>query len=334
MAKMRVLGVVVMLTVGAAVLAAGGVLAQDEEPVLLQYKFIPDCTVNYEVTGNGTMPMSLSTGPEGGNQTIAMDMSMDMRIGIKETCAELLEDGNGKMLMTLPLMVVQVSTAIADQAVDALVTWENNVLAVTVNGQALPGDQNAQQLETLLRNPIKLTMTPTGAAKLEEETLQLLGDMANNPMGGFSYSLNSLTGGLSPEPVKAGDVWQVTITGEETHGMMEGSGECKFAGFEAIDGIRCARIEGEAQVKSLKPLPNFSVGGAGQGEVTALEMSITFVNYFDPEAGHMVLSTMDMTQNMTMMVTVGGQGGAQAMQLPASIENGQMHMEMRYKSVE
>ncbi|NPV48687.1 MAG: hypothetical protein HPY69_17240 [Armatimonadetes bacterium] len=329
---MRVMAVVAALVV---LVMAGGVLwAQGEEPVLLQYKFVPGRTVNYEATGNGTMPMSLNTGPEAGNQTIAMHMAMDMRVGIKETCEEVLEDGKGKMLIALPLMITQVSTAVADQAVDALVTWENNRLAVTVNGQPVPGDQNTEQLTTLLKNPLKLIVTPTGAAKLDEETLQLLGDMANNPLSGFSYSLNSLTAGLSEQPVKTGDTWEVIITGEQTNGTLEGSATCKLTGFEEVEGLHCARIEGEAQMRSLKALPNLSVGGQGDSEISAMDLSIRFVNYFAPEAGHMVRSTMDMIQNMSMVVTVGGQGGAQAMRLPAKIENGQMHMEMRYKPAE
>ncbi len=329
-----------MRTLGAMLLcmtllsAGGGLWAQDEEPVLLQYKFIPDRTVEYETTGNGVMPMNLTLGPEAGNQTLAIDMTMDMRIGMKETCDEVLEDGNGKMLMALPLMVIQVNTAVADQAVDALVTWENNVLAVTVNGQPAPPDANVQKLEALLKDPIKLTMTPTGAAQLDPESLELLGQLNSMPMGGFTYSLNNLTGGFSEEPVKPGDTWEVTITGEQTNGTLEGAGQSKLVGFEEIEGIRCARIEGEAQLKALKPLANAGMGPGVKSEITAMDIAVTFVNYFDPEAGHMVLSTLDMTQNMSMMVTTGGQDAAQPVQLPATIENGQMHMEMRYQPAE
>lgn len=323
--------VLVMAALTAAVMGSGVLWAQDEEPVRLQYKFVPGRTTNYEVKGDAAMPVTITVGQQGENQTLTMDLTMDLRLDIKETCEQVLENGDGKLLMALPLMIIQVSTAVANQAVEALVTWENNVLAVTVNGQTMPRDPNTESLVTLLSNPFKLTVTPTGAAKLDEETLQLLGEMVNNPLGGFSYSLNSLTGGLSEAAVKTGDTWEVTITGEQTHGTLEGAATCQLAGFEEIEGIRCARIEGEAQVRSLKPLPNLSVGGPGQGEITALDLQVTFVNYFDPEVGHMVLSTMDMTQDVSMVVTVGGQGGAQAMELPATIQDGQMHLEMRYK---
>jgi hypothetical protein len=320
-----------VLLCGLLLLVGAVALAQDDAAVLLQYKFVPGRTVVYEVTGNGTVPMSLTTGPEAGNQTIALDMAMDLRIGMKETCEGLDEEGKGKMVMSLPLMVIQVNTAVGDQAIASFTTWENNALSVTVNGQTIPPDANVQKLETLLKTPIRLTMSPAGAAKLDEETAKLLGDMLNNPLGGFSQSLNALTGGFSDQPVRPGETWKTALTGEQTNGALEGTADCTFAGFEDLGGVRCARIEGEAQVKSLKPLPNISMGGQGESAITAMGISMAFVNYFDPAAGHMVLSIMDMTQNMSMIVTVGGQGGAQGLQMPATIENSQMHMEMRHQ---
>jgi len=319
--------------VGIVLVCVGAVWAQAEEPLLLQYKFIPGQTLFYEIAGTGNLPMSLETGPAAGNQTIAMDMSMELRLDMRETCEGLDEQGRGKMAVSLPLMTIQANTAIAGQAINTFTAWENDALAITVNGQTLPADENVQKLENLLRIPMKSLMAANGNTTLDAETATLLGDLINNPLSGFTYSLNNLTSGFSDQPVRVGDRWQAAITGEQTNGALEGTSEIEFAGYEEIDGLVCVRTQGEAQVKSLKPLPNLSMSGSEQSEITAMEIGLNFVNYFDPQAGHMVLSVMDMTMNLSLVVTVGGQGAA-AMQMPAAIENGQMHMEMRYKPVE
>jgi len=93
--------------------------------------------------------------------------------------------------------------------------------------------------------------------------------------------------------------------------------------------VRTARIEGQATMSMSGQMPGMSGPMGMNFNITKMETNIAFVNHFDPAKGVMPLSQANLAQNMIMMLTMGGMGGGQAVNLPLTIENAQMTMEMR-----
>jgi len=320
-------GLICLLGVLAAVAIGAAAMAQDDQPVLLQYKFTPGQTASYEMTGNGTIPMSIKMGADPGGQAMAMDINLDLRMVMTQTCEKITEEGLAAILTRFPEMLVKTAMAVGEQNVDTVITWEKGALQAQVNGQAMPADDNMKQLELLLGTGIKTLMKPNGATKMDPETAKLLQSLSSVGMGGMQSGMNGLIGAFPDHPVKPGDGWAVELKPEDSGGMLAGTAEYKLEGYEDLDGARCAKITGQARFKNVQPMGGAGAMGAS-ATVTAMDMTVDFTNYFDPALGDLAKMKMTLGQNAEMMITVGGQGGAQAMQIPAAIENSQIQMEM------
>jgi hypothetical protein len=319
----------VLLVMSVAVLAA----AQNDEPTLLQYKFAPGTTQHTEIVGTGSVPMNIQLGLDAGGQDMSMDIAMDLRLLQTQTCESVSDTGEATMVMKVPSMTVKSSIDVADQKIESLMTWENGQLAMTLNGQAqpLPADATVEQLGKILAGGIKSLVRPDGASRLDAENTKLMQSMTGFSMG-LGASATSLMAGFPKQPVKPGDTWTLELKPEEAGGFLAGTGDFKLEGYEDLEGVRCAKITGQARLHSLQPIisPSSAMGQAST--INSMEINVEFTNYFDVAKGEMALTKMTLVQNLEMIITMGGQGGAQAMQIPASVQNSQMNMEVRRAS--
>jgi hypothetical protein len=152
-----------------------------------------------------------------------------------------------------------------------------------------------------------------------------------NMSGGMGIDMNrlsSLTSALPDHPVKVGDTWELTDSVQMGQASMTGNSNFKLTALEAFEGVQTARIEGQARLSINGQMPGTSpMGMPVQTNITRLDIAVAFVNHFDLAKGNVLLSSMNMNQNMAMMITMGE--GPQAVHLPATIENAQLTMEVR-----
>lgn len=313
-------------------LMVSAALAQDDATTL-RYKYTPGETLAYQSTMSGTIPMDLTPGPEAGIPAMGIDMTMDISMLSNQACKSVDEQGNGVIELTYPGSTFRTSVHAGDQPMEMVLTWDKGVLTNTVNGQAQPPDDNSKKLALILSTPIKMTISPTGKATPDAESAKLLSAMMN-ASGGMTMDLSrlsALTNGLPDHPVKVGDTWAVQDTAQMGGATIAGTSTLKLAALETFEGTKTARIEGEARLSITGQMPGSSpMGMPVQTNITRLDIAMTFVNHFDLARGNMLVSNMNICQNMAMVISMG-QGGAQPVHIPATIENAQMTVEMRRK---
>lgn len=307
-----------------------------QQPLLLRYKFAAGQTDHYEIRATGKLPLSLNFGPEADFPNINLEPTINISLTIRQYCRNIEDDGAGVMEMTIPAMQSHFSVRFAEQPMDIFTSWENNRLKIFWNGQEQPLDENAQKLAQALAATYAYRLTPTGQQIPAEETLQLLAQLTQSAaFSGLDFSrLNALTSRLPEKPVVIGETW----TGEDTligpQGHLAGRSQMKLVGYEEKNGVQAARIEGKGTFTMSGPLPGTQGPMGVMFHISRLEMDIHFVNFFDPEAGKIILSQADIAQDMLLMLTVPGMKQGQDLHLPATMEKGQIHLDMRLQSTE
>lgn len=312
-----------------------GAFAQ-QPPQLLRYKFAAGQTDHYEIRATGKLPLSLNFGPEANFPTLILEPTINISLTVRQYCRDVSEDGAGFMEMTIPAMQSHFSVRFEGQPMDIFTSWENNRLKIFLNGQEQPLDENAQKLAQALGATYPYQITSTGQQIPAEETLELLAQLTQSAaFSGLDFSrLNALTSRLPEKPVAIGETWTVEDTLTSPQGHLAGRSRIKLVGYEEQNGVQAARIEGEGK---------FTMSGQASGtqspmgvmfHISRLEMDIRFINFFDPEAGKIILSQADIAQDMLLMLTVPGMRLGQDVHLPATIEKGQIHLEMRLQPAE
>jgi len=329
---MKASGRLCMLMVLLVVLTVTGVWAQ-EAPVTLRYKFVPGQTAALAMKGAGTMPMSITPGPEAGGANMAFDIIMDMNMDMMQKTASVDAEG-GHLENTMPTMTIRTTMQVMGQPTEVIVSWKDGAVSTTVNGQMQPLDENMKKMQQMLSQTLKMTMDPLGKTTPEPETAKAMASLFNpSGLGGVDFGkLGALTSALPEQPVKIGDTWEIKDEAKLGEATMAGTSTMKLAGFEVVEGRRMAKIEGQARLTAQGQMP----GGAAMGmpvnvNVTSLDVAVAFLNHFDIEAGVVSLSEMNLCQNMQMMLTVPATMAGQEMHIPAAIENAQMTMETRRK---
>ena len=317
-------GLVRLLGVLAAVVIGAAAMAQDDQPVLLQYKFTPGQTARFEMTANGTEPR---TEVDPNAQAVAMDTNLDLRMVMTHTCKKITEEGLAAILTRFPEMLVK--TTMPMQNNDTVLTWEKGALQVQFNGQPVTDDYIIELLKPLFGAGIKTLMKPSGATKMDPETAKRLLSWSSLGMGGMQIAMNGLIGAFPDHPVKPGDSWTVELKPEQTGGMLAGTAEYKLEGYEDVDGARCAKVTGQARFKNVQPVqPVGGVEVVGSATVTAIDITVDFTSYFDPVLGDLAKMKMNVGQNAEMTRTLLGIHGEPAIQVPGCSVNSQIQMEM------
>lgn len=299
-----------------------------QEAVTLRYKFVPNRVDAMSMTGNGTIPMTINPGPEAGVPGMGMDIMMDMTMRSCQVCKSVDDKGVGSLETTIPLMAIHTTLQVADQPVEMMMKWEKGVLSNTVNGQSLPADENIQKLTQLLCVPMKSTQTPLGVVKPDSESTKMLASLFNQSgLNSLDWTqVGALTSALPENPVKVGDTWTIQSKLPTGQALLQGTSKFKLAAIENFEGAKVARIEGTATLMANGQMgATTPMGMPANINITNMNIVLNFVNRLDIAKGIIVTSDVNMVQNMDMMISMG----AQNMHIPASIENGQMTMQIR-----
>lgn len=339
--RMAVVAVLMIVLVAA-------VAAAQDAPVTLRYKYTPGETRHIETTTSGVMPMTIDATNAGGGEAavVALDMNLNTTVLMDEVCKAVDDRGVASLEMTMPEITSRVTQQVGNQTIDAVFEWKNGVATRTVNGQAVPDTDEIRQATEALKATMKMQVTPTGQSTLDPETVKVMAKLgsANGGMGGMDMgSMNSLMAALPEGPVKVGDGWAAE---QETRAMgltLQGTCDLKLVAIEQFEGRRAARIEGHATINSsgeaeppaepAEPAETAQTTAPAQTtNFTRLEMTIDFVNYLDLERGVVLCSTMNVCQNMAMVISQPApKQGDPPITLPGTIDNGQLTVEVRLK---
>jgi len=306
--------------------------AAQDQPVLLRYKFTAGQTDTFVMRGTGTLPVSINPGPETQIPAMGFDVTLDMQLTTQQVCRSVNPDGSAVVATTFPALTVHTTVQIADQPMDTLLKWENGALSSMVNGAEQTPDNNTRKLAEALAATMVMTVKPTGEQTPDADTVKLMNNLYNASIfTGLDLSrLSALTSRLPAEPVAPGATWNVADEVANDQCTMRGQSALKFVGMEDCGGTPTARIEGQATMTMNGQMTGTGTMGMGFSyNLTGLEVNLSFVNHLDPVRGVMPVSQTNMTQNMALIISIGGLGGAQAIHLPTTIENGQMSYEAR-----
>lgn len=326
---------VLLLTTVAALMAClcATALAADDQAVLLRYKFAPDQEITQSIKGTGTIPMVIDL-PEGqgeqagGQQTIETAIEMDMEMVQK--CDKVLEDGAGHLTMTVPVMINETTTKIGEKSTFSVMSWEDGEFVLTADGKQVDAPQ-VEQMMSAFANGYKVTMKPNGEVKMDEETQdELSGLLKLSGLGGVDFTkLSAVSSRLPDAPVKPGDTWKNELKVPVGEAEIALATEMKYVGMEEVNKVPCARLEGKVSMSTTGELP------AGKQAATPVEMKIEamaidmdVVSFFDPAAGFVRKSTIEMTQNMDITIKAPAGPNNAVTDLPAVIEDGKMHIEV------
>jgi hypothetical protein len=305
-----------------------------DQAVLLRYKFVSGRVTDCDVVANGLIPMAIKPGPEAGFPALAFNISLDMRMTTRQTCEAVEESGAGVVLSTTPYLLTHSTFQLNDQAsVDSTMLWDKGKLDIRLNGASQPPDANAERMAKAFALVIRSTVSPTGEAKLDPESTKGVAEM----LGGQGVAmpdlsqLSVLTSSLPERAVTPGATWSRQVDIEVSGMHLAGAGQFKFAGLEDVGGTTCARIEGETKCAAVGPMTMvMPVAGAGvQVNGTRLELTISSTTFLDLQAGSVLKQFVDMTEDLEMVILVGE--GDKRLQIPATIENAQMHVEIQRK---
>lgn len=320
-----------LLLVAVVLLAVAGLAAAQDAPVLLQYKLVPGRVDTFITRATGAMPVGINPGPEAGIPAMNFDTTIELVITMRNVCKVANPDGSGLVEMNIPAMLIKMGIAVAEQPMDIVMEWKDGKLTSSLNGQEQPLDDNGQNLAKALAATFRYNVKPTGEQLPDEATKKLMDTLYNaSAFTGLDMSrLSALTSRLPATPVAPGATWQVEDEASNQQGSISGKSELKFTGYEDLDGVRTARIEGQATMAMSGQKPGMPGPMGMNFNLTKLETNISFVNHFDPVAGVCPVSQANVAQNMIMVMSMGGFGGGQDINLPVTIENAQMTMESR-----
>lgn len=308
-------------------------LACAQQTVLLRHKFVSGATTTYNLTGTGVIPTVMDLG-EGMGGAMSFSTNIDLRLRMVQQCTSVDSQGWGQVVTTTPYLQSRTTTALEQQTVEALITWENRNLSIVVNGEAQPLDAAGQQMAQMLSLSLPARISPLGQMQIDPAAAKMMATLSGAGLVGMPDigSLSAITSEVPAEPVAQGARWSRQVNLSSGGTQVTGSAQFVLSSVGVVNGQSCARIDGQAQLTSTGNMVAGSAPGSlgqlGQSSITGLQMSLTFSNWLDIQSGKIIASTVDLTQNANMVISMGELGG-QAIKIPARIENAQIHLEQR-----
>jgi hypothetical protein len=298
----------------AVVISAGLAWSQDADKVLLRYKWQigeqAKWVVNSEGTGTVVTQDLMKAPPEETVTSISSTSTMPMY----QTVEAVDEEGNGTI--SYQMGIIEVDWEAADGTVQHIV-MDPVAKTMTVNGETTPAPPTAMLFGD---EPIRMVLSPRG--RVLESTMpaameQLFGTGGLSPTHAFDM-MQSQQMEFPEQPIGVGYTWTQTsaITTSAPPGEAEqGAGDPEpppfsftaaytLMGFETVAGVECAQIEA---VGALDMTEAFQITqSTEQVDLTIAagpsHVSLRGFVYFDPAAGRMVKTEMDIIMNMRQHV--------------------------------
>ena len=304
MTRQRMLTVILIagLTTALAVAAVG-----QPEKVLLRYKWIPGDQHRYALSGRGEGTMVMSGMP---GQAQAGEVELPMVFGLEMTYGELAkavdDDGNGTV--ELQLGPLHMNTDIGGQQVQVTLDYAKGTMTVNGNEQPLPGvspEEGAQ--------PMTMKMSPRGKVS------KITGFERMMPIKGFGQMmdldrwLRYAQAQFPEEPVVVGQTWEQLTPLPFAPGADQQPAQTQTT--YTLQGLGVAKGRPFAQIgmASVMKLEDTAMPTPAEAQPEGLNMSMTFDHLniamkgsfdFDYQAGHVINTSLQMTMNLKMNITM------------------------------
>ncbi len=280
---MRVSAVAVLVAV---VLATGAAaLAQDEQPILLRYKWLPEQRLTWELASRVNGRISIVEG-EGAGTTLDANTIVNMSIFCDVLGVE--QDGSARVKMSFGAMSV-VTTLPTGQTFNVLVDLAAGKLRIQGVEGAQPLEQDlppplgrffSQGLTVLITDRGKVTSVEGG-----EELQALFAKMAGPQASVFNLAdaISWIEPLLPEQPVKTGDTWSETrpfIFGATGPGGAPNPFVINYAhaGYTNIEGVRCVKINSNMSLSGVDfatPEPDAAQGLKQEFKEVSIQVNLS-----------------------------------------------------------
>ncbi len=270
----------------AVCLVASAAMAHAE---VLEYKFTPGQTLNYQITMNASGVTTTASAPP-------MQMTLQANLDAVKRTSQVFDDKSASVEMSCPKL--SANLGLAGQAVT--LRWEKGKVDITVNGQ--PQDASGVDLSQIpfLGQPFKMRVDRLG--RVVDFKLPDLGPF-QGMMGNMDVSqmMKASQNQLPNHPVEIGESWS-----EDTKVALPGSDQSlilksvyTLVGLETIGGQEVAKIDmkGSSQGAGLKMA---ALPGASAAVIDALKQEVQGTIWFGTQLGQPVKNEMQMTMHQVI----------------------------------
>ncbi len=306
------------VAVGILLVCAVGAAQDDDQGILLRYKYQPGQELRYGVSGTAEGLMRIDGIPDA---PPPQDLWMEGSVTVDMETQSVDEEGVGQLRLTVhdAFAKMQVFGEVVEcQLQDGrlIITQGGEVQLDTANPPADEGDDEAanpmfgapgfrQLLDLVMENGLIVQLAPDGRL-VGLPQLVLLPDELKNAIPGLDIDrlLEHSQASFPAHPVKVGGTWEVRepmlLPGGAEGDLPEAVTTYTLAAIEEIEGRQCARIVGTASMDlaGVGGLPTMMgpfgpPGAAGGLELRTAQFSVQQTDHFDYERGLTLRSTVD-----------------------------------------
>ena len=330
--------VLCVVIIAAACVPTVLVHAQDAEPLSLQLKFTVGQVATWEIRSTGNLPVSVVLPPDLGGMVFQTNLDTFMEaIALQET-TELNEEG-ALQKFSLSSMAMNQLVAADQQFINPEMKLEDGQMTLKVNGQEQPLDNQVMQAVEAMQSPVVFQVKADGGCRpveASEDTIRQLLAATGLTARDFAELL-AASFILPEESVRPGDSWDRLVQIENDHNTIAGVSKMTFTGVENLDDTPCARIEGTVLLNMVGETPAMPFPGMDVNvTIRTMNIDMKLVHFIDYQAGEILQSNIEMTQNAEMEIKAGAGGNVPIPgSIPATVHNAQTRVEMhrKYRSV-
>ncbi|MCD6350961.1 MAG: hypothetical protein J7M26_02480 [Armatimonadetes bacterium] len=279
------------------VTTAGLALAQDDQAVLLRYKWEKGEHLDWDMTMHVTGRFGIVEGPQAGT---SLDLDNTMAMTIFADVVEVLDDGSAWVKMTLGEMNIE-STLPNGQTVNIALDLASGKVRILAPGGNQPVEQDLpKEVSEIFGQGFTMRITDRGEVKELKgaEKLKAMLERMGGPQASaidITQTMNWIEPYLPEKPVKPGDTWEQekpNIFGMPGAAGAQGNKpfiiRFKHAGYSVVDGVRCVKIETtfEASGVDMSVATAQTAATGLHQQLKGMSMRMSMVNLFSLEDHH------------------------------------------------
>jgi hypothetical protein len=281
-------------------------LAQDDQPLLLRYKWEAGQRLTWDLTARATGRISVVTGQQAGQ---SINVNVVAAMALFADALDMTEDGYARLRISFGAISVDV-TLPDGQTLSTQVDLAAGKVRIINPAGGAPGEVELPAAFTeLFGKGFVVHINDRGKIlRIEDaEAFQALLQKMAGPQAS-SINLPDLVSWIEPvlpeQPVKPGDQWT-----EEKHSIlgitqtMAGPAQLtvkhRHAGYTNIEGIRCAKIESSFEVSGLDLTTQPQTTGLTQ-EIKGLSVRVFVTSYLSTEDTHVLAVNGQITETGTI----------------------------------